>query len=569
MPTVSIVRDELFELLGQKYSEEEFDELCFEFGLELDGVVTEKPKLGSRALTAASVDLSDQIVYKIEVPANRYDLLCVEGLSQALRIFTNKDPSIPQYKLTQPRISMAVDTHSVNGVRPFVVCAVLNDLKMNDQVYKSLIDLQDKLHHNICRKRTLVAIGTHDLDKLDHKNGHLTYTAEIPEEIRFVPLAKHSECDGNELMATYENDNQLKKYLHIIKDSSRYPVIRDASKNVLSLPPIINGDMSKVTLDTKNLFIECTATDLTKANIVLNILVSTFSKYCTTPYQVEPVSIIYNNEKTIITPDFTSPIVEADVDFIHKGIGVFDISTEDMVNYLRRMQLPATITNDNHTISVNVPIIRSDILHACDIMCDIAIAYGFNKVPEQKVITPTVGKQQPLNHLSDLIRREGFSQQAYTEVLTWVTVSDAENFSLLRRKNSDLAVKIGNPKTLEFEQCRVSLLTGLLKTLRENRKCKVPIRLFEVGDVVLKDKFSETGAINRRKAAAIYCSTVAGFEVIQGLLECVMKVLGVKRCVGGKGKGEWDIDDKGCEDDVYMKGIINYNMKGIIKFKIF
>lgn len=44
-------------------------------------------------------------------------------------------------------------------------------------------------------------------------------------------------------------------------------------RTVLSLPPIINGAHSAITLKTKNVFIECTATDLTKAKIVLNTMV--------------------------------------------------------------------------------------------------------------------------------------------------------------------------------------------------------------------------------------------------------------------------------------------------------
>jgi len=44
-------------------------------------------------------------------------------------------------------------------------------------------------------------------------------------------------------------------------------------RTVLSLPPIINGAHSAITLQTKNVFIECTATDLTKAKIVLNTMV--------------------------------------------------------------------------------------------------------------------------------------------------------------------------------------------------------------------------------------------------------------------------------------------------------
>lgn len=51
-------------------------------------------------------------------------------------------------------------------VRPFVVAAVLRGVKLDSTSYNSFIDLQDKLHQNLCRQRTLVAIGTHDLDTL-------------------------------------------------------------------------------------------------------------------------------------------------------------------------------------------------------------------------------------------------------------------------------------------------------------------------------------------------------------------------------------------------------------------
>jgi phenylalanyl-tRNA synthetase beta chain len=62
--------------------------------------------------------------------------------------------------------------------------------------------------------------------------------------------------------------------LPIVKDSPVYPVIYDSNDVVLSMPPIINGDHSKISLNTKNVFIEATATDLTKAKIVLDIIVS-------------------------------------------------------------------------------------------------------------------------------------------------------------------------------------------------------------------------------------------------------------------------------------------------------
>lgn len=77
-----------------------------------------------------------------------------------------------------------------------------------------------------------------------------------------------------------QNDRNLGKYLSIIKDSPVYPVILDANRTVCSLPPIINSNHSKISLKTRNVFIEVTATDRTKVEIVTNILVAMFSQYC-------------------------------------------------------------------------------------------------------------------------------------------------------------------------------------------------------------------------------------------------------------------------------------------------
>ena len=63
MPTVGLKRDLLFEALGQTFTEQEFDELCFEFGLELDEVVTELNDEGK-----------EEVVYKIDIGANRFEL---------------------------------------------------------------------------------------------------------------------------------------------------------------------------------------------------------------------------------------------------------------------------------------------------------------------------------------------------------------------------------------------------------------------------------------------------------------------------------------------------------------
>ena len=66
MPTVSVDKALLFEGLGHEYTTQEFDELCFQFGIELDDDTTEE---------VAGTD--ERPALKIDIPANRYDLLCL------------------------------------------------------------------------------------------------------------------------------------------------------------------------------------------------------------------------------------------------------------------------------------------------------------------------------------------------------------------------------------------------------------------------------------------------------------------------------------------------------------
>lgn len=213
---------------------------------------------------------------------------------------------LQEFRLVEPasgRLSMTVDS-STSSTRPYVACAVLRGVKFDIKRYKSFIDLQEKLHQNVCRRRTYVAIGTHDLDTL---KGPFRYQALAPKDIKFVPLTENNgkEYDAKELLDFYREDpsaKHLKPYTDIIYDSPVYPVIYDAEDRVLSMPPIINGKHSRIQMHTTNVFIECTGTDKTKANIVLDTVVTMFSEYCAQPFTVEPVNVIYGVDKIETTP---------------------------------------------------------------------------------------------------------------------------------------------------------------------------------------------------------------------------------------------------------------------------
>lgn len=384
--------------------------------------------------------------------------------------------------------------------------------------------MQEKLHQNICRKRSYVAIGTHDLDTLQPP---FRYKAATPSEISFVPLTEDNgkKYGGKELLDFYREDpsvKHLKPYTDLIYDSPRYPLFVDSNDVVLSLPPIINGKHSRITLSTTNVFIECTGTDLTKANIVLDTVVTMFSEYCSQPFSVEPVTVSYEIDgKVMTTPLLSTRTCDAKVSEINGTIGI-NISPPEICLLCDKMQLgPSEFIADLGVVRVTIPPTRSDILHAVDVIEDVAIAYGYNNVPLMIPQTLCVGAPLPINHFTDLIRAE-VARAGYMEMLTHGLCSTAENFTHLLRPLGP-AVALSNPANVEYEVVRTTLLPGALKTLAYNKSLshKEGIKLFEISDVVLPTE-NEIGCKNARRLVALYASYSSGFEITHGIADRIM-----------------------------------------------
>ncbi|ERE86542.1 phenylalanyl-tRNA synthetase beta chain isoform 2 [Cricetulus griseus] len=563
MPTVSVKRDLLFQALGRTYTDEEFDELCFEFGLELDEITSEKQIISKEQGNVKAEGASDVVLYKVDVPANRYDLLCLEGLARGLQVFKERIKA-PVYKRVMPKgeIQKLIITEETAKVRPFAVAAVLRNIKFTKDRYDSFIELQEKLHQNICRfmglhpvspfscflsipsnikmshshfpfsppipfltfrKRALVAIGTHDLDTL---SGPFTFTAKRPSDIKFKPLNKTKEYTACELMNIYKTDNHLKHYLHIIENKPLYPVIYDSNGVVLSMPPIINGNHSKITVNTRNIFIECTGTDFTKAKIVLDIIVTMFSEYCENQFTVEAAEVVSPNGKSSTFPELAYRKEMVRADLINKKVGIRE-SPANLAKLLTRMCLKSEVIGDGNQIEVEIPPTRADVIHACDIVEDAAIAYGYNNIQMTLPKTYTIANQFPLNKLTELLRLD-MAAAGFTEALTFALCSQEDIADKLGLDISETkAVHISNPKTAEFQVARTTLLPGLLKTIAANRKMPLPLKLFEISDIVVKDSSKDVGAKNYRHLCAVYYNKNPGFEIIHGLLDRIMQLLDV------------------------------------------
>ncbi|KAK4691974.1 phenylalanyl-tRNA synthetase beta chain, partial [Lecanoromycetidae sp. Uapishka_2] len=312
------------------------------------------------------------------------------------------------------------------------------------------------------------------------------------------------------------------------------------------------------------------ATDRTKAEIVNNILVCMFSQYTEEPFTVEPIQInsSHNGESREV-PKLEPTKFEASVSYINSRCGL-SLSDNEICSLLGRMSHYASPAAPDQ-IDVYAPPTRPDVLHQADILEDVAIAYGFNRLPRAfPKLSNTVGCSLPINKLSDLVRMEAFGA-GWSEVLPLTLCSHAENFAHLNRvDDGTTAVRLGNPKTVEYQVVRTSLLPGLLKSLRENKHHSVPIKIFEVSDVALKAPHLERKSRNERHFAAAFLGKNSGFEVVHGLMDRVMLMLKTAFIISETGLTSEDIVQSGywtseVDDKTFVSGhaaAIHWRIRG-------
>ncbi|OEH80095.1 phenylalanyl-tRNA synthetase beta [Cyclospora cayetanensis] len=515
---------------GVDGAEDELDALCFSFGVELDEVTEQ----------------DGQKVLKIDVPANRYDLLCVEGLGRALKVFLSQSPLevTPQLRHSGvPRISMRVKA-SAQGPRPFIACAVLRGVRLNQRRLQSCIELQDKLHHTLCRRRALASIGTYDLSMLEPP---FTYEALPPQEVCFQPLGCGAlpPMTGPEILAHFSNHTQLKQYLHMLEGQPRLYLLRDAKGNVLSMPPLINSDFCRLTEASRDIFIDCTSVDARKGEMALVTVAAMLAEYCEEPFAIEPVRVIYEEEgRETITPSIESRKVSVDMATVRQICGLKDLPAAEAAQKLCRLMLPAKPdpSDPQNSILVSVPPTRMDVMHPCDIAEDVAIGIGFDRLP----VTPA--PKLPANRRSLLTQslRTLLTSLGFTECLTFALCSAEDNAQAIRKPlhphfepttNYDplehqwlgMPVLLSNAKTRELTETRTQLISGLLKSLANNvGRREMPIRLFEVGDVVIRDDRTETGSRNLLYCCAAFADEHgSGLEEVHGLVDAALEALGL------------------------------------------
>lgn len=393
---------------------------------------------------------------KVTITPDRCDLYFEEGFIKALKDYVFGGMI---KKVEMENSGIKVYYKNVVRCRPYFSCFVVKDVKMNENLLKKIIEFQETLHKHLGRNRKLVAIGIHDLDKIE---GSIRYSEALPNE-KMIPLTYGSELTLKEILEITDKGKEYGKLIY-----EPYPAIYD-EKSIISFPPILNSEKTKLTTSTKNIFVDITGTDQRVVEIATKLLIYFFS------FVGIPQKVYLNDEEV---PKIENEIVRIKRSEVEKFLGI-KLSVADIKNLLERMGYEC-ITLNEEDIDVVVPFYRVDILHKYDIFEDIAIAYGYNNIELKSLKVYTPGKIHEREELENKIR-EVLIGMKFLEIITPTLISKKV---LEKSKIKDVTTKVLNPVSEEYEYLRNYLFPSTLLFLSKNIAKEYPQNVFEIGYVV-------------------------------------------------------------------------------------
>jgi phenylalanyl-tRNA synthetase beta chain len=488
MPTIKYDKKTIFELLGRRISDEQLADRISFLGTGFEGI------------NADEID--------VEIFPNRPDLLSEQGMARALSSFMDIKPGFRNYIVKKSGVKVIIDK-SVKGIRPYTACAIIKGLKLDDERIKELIQIQEKLHITYGRNRKKAAIGIYPLE---HIRTPIYYKALHPEEIKFKPLDLNKDLTGSQILAIHPTGRE---YGYLLEGKDKYPVFIDAKQAIMSMPPIINSNnVGKISLNTKDVFIECSGFDFNHLHVCLNMVVTAMADMGGQIYSVE----LQYPEKKYVTPELAGRNIKLDLDYVNKILGT-TFKEPDLKKYLGRMG------HDYKNKIAIVPNYRADILHPIDLVEDIAIAYGYEKFNGTLSNFSSVAHEKPIERFKESLR----------ELLIGMGLIEVKNFHLTNKNvqtklmnyNIELA-ELENSVTQDYNVLRAWIIPSLMETLKYNKHYDYPQNIFEMGTVFRIDDSQDIGLHEVERLGIVFCGNDANFTKAKQVLDNISDALSIK-----------------------------------------
>ncbi len=510
MPTITISKKELLKNINKKLTIGELKDRISFLGTDLE-----------------SIEGHD---INIEIFPNRPDLLSQQGFTRAFKSFIGEETGLKKYPVKKNNKNQLIVEEAVKEIRPYTACAIIRNLKLSDQKIKEIIQIQEKLHITYGRNRKKCAIGIYPLEKIKLP---IKYTAKKPEEIRFQPLEAEKEMTGKEILQKHPTGRE---YAHLLEGKNKYPLFIDSNNQVLSMPPIINSELTgRVTTKTKEVFIECSGFSWQVVSKALAMITTALADMGGT---IEEMTIKYPESMggTRTSPDLEPETMKFKREYINKYLG-YDLSEKEIKTLLARMGLGCEVREKE--MEALIPAYRTDILHPIDLVEDIAIAYGMENIESTRIRADTIAEENPLEKFAEKIR----------EILIGHELIEIKNYNLTNKESQTTMIKkeeepimVESSASKEYNTLRKHLIPSGLQTLKNNKHHEYPQNIFEIGEVFYEDEKTETGIGEKKKLSIILCGENNDYTRIRQILDSMGEATGIK------------IKVKPGEDSIFIKG---------------
>jgi phenylalanyl-tRNA synthetase beta chain len=494
----------------------------------------------------------------VEVFPNRPDLLSLGNFARAVNQFNGKG-GIASFKVNRPEKDFTVTIDkSVKIVRPHTACAIVKGLKFDDAKIKEIVDIQEKLHNSIGRKRRKLAIGVYPLDKIKLP---IRFIAKKPEEIKFLPLAAKAEMTGRQILRGHPTGRE---YADLLKDATVFPIFVDADNEVLSMPPIINSEKTgRIDEKTREIFIECSGHNLVYLKKCMNIILAALNEMGGKIYGMD---IKDSKDGNFVSPDLSFEKLEFKLKDIEKTLGI-PLTEKTVKSYLARMGIG--YENLKEKSIALIPPYRADILHWIDLSEEIAIAHGYENFEPEIPDISTIAYENPTDKL----------KRTVGNILAGLGLLEVSSYHLVNKKNvkkmhyefNDF-IAVEDSKT-DRDVLRMDLLTNLLQITSENSDAAYPQKIFEMGRVFSRNESGnlETGVEEKERLAISMIDEAVNFTELKQILDYLFKMMDIKYSIenadnsnyiiGRCGKIVVDGKDMGFIGEVAPRVLKNWKIK--------
>ncbi len=509
MPTISVFREDLDTLLAGGRPKRQLSIEQLE-----DRLMLVKGELKEHAVETGELRIELQ-------DSNRPDLWCCEGIARQIRIKQQGKLKPYAFFSKKPKPTQRVIVGSgIESVRPYIAACTAKGYRVTEEGLAQLIQTQEKLADIFGRKRKTVSIGLYRLAKIHFP---VTYDLVKPDQAKFTPLGMETVMTLAEILMVHPKGTE---YGPILEGHDRLPLLSDAKRQTLSFPPIINSrEIGEVRVGDDELFVEVTGTDLPMVVLTLNIFAANLADRGAT---IEPVEVQYPKNtplgKRVVTPQDLGKPRTIPVGTIEQALGQ-ELGVKTVKQALEVYGYDVTVCNG--TVKAKLPPYRQDLMHAMDVVEDVAISRGYGEFQPVMPAQFTVGGLSRIEQLSDRAR-ELMVGMGFQEIISNILGSPDDYRSKMRLDETEWGkmVEVENVMSLSFSCLRQWMLPSLLRVEAASNRAFYPHRFFEAGEVAIPDPTCELGSRTETVLGAVIAHATAHFSEIHSCLDVLLYHLG-------------------------------------------